>query len=170
MIYVQSLTYVVCVAATKVAVLLLYLQITAQKLHRVLIWTWIVFVSAFAFVCIIVIVLQCIPISKAWDPIGNTSGHCINGNAFIFAHAGLDIFQDVVVYILPMKMLYALHVPLRQKIALVLIFALGGFVIITGMIRLGYLKTAPNTAAPFCKPSSALLTLLSHSTSSFGHV
>lgn len=94
---------------------------------------------------------QCTPIHKAWDTTGKVSGSCINVNALFFANAGLDIFQDAVIYVLPMKMLYQIQIPKRQKMALMMVFAVGGFVVITGMIRLNSLKVAQNTPDPSCE-------------------
>lgn len=79
------------------------------------------------------------------------SGSCIDVNALFLANAGLDMFQDAFIYVLPVRMLYQLQVPRRQKIALMLVFAVGGFVVITGMVRLNYLKAAQNTPDPSCK-------------------
>ena len=165
MSYAHELIYIVCVAVTKVAVLLLYLRIAAKRLLRKLIWTSIIFVGAFALLCLAVGIFQCAPIFKAWDPVGNITEHCLNGNACLLTHAGFDIFQDAVIYILPMKMLYELQVPLRQKIALVIIFALGGFVTITGVIRLAFIGSAMSNMRsvmstaimPFRKSSAVLL-------------
>lgn len=50
-----------------------------------------------------------------------------------------------------MRMLYQIQIPKRQKIALMMVFAVGGFVVITGMIRLNFLKVAQDTPDPSCK-------------------
>ena len=50
-----------------------------------------------------------------------------------------------------MRMLYQIQIPRRQKIALMGVFAVGGFVVITGMVRLNFLKVAQNTPDPSCK-------------------
>lgn len=110
-----------------------------------------VIISVFSFA--LASIFQCIPIHKAWDTTGTVEGHCINVNALFFANAGLDIFQDAVIYALPMKMLYTLQIPRRQKFALMLVFAVGGFVVVTGMVRLNALKFAQNSADPSCEYS-----------------
>ncbi|KAL8722723.1 MAG: hypothetical protein Q9225_000835 [Loekoesia sp. 1 TL-2023] len=107
-----------------------------------------IFVIVSATACVLASIFQCIPIRKAWDTGGTLSGSCINVNALFFANAGLDIFQDALIYILPMRMLYKIQIPKRQRIALMMVFAVGGFVVITGMIRLNYLKVAQNSPDP----------------------
>lgn len=68
-----------------------------------------------------------------------------------YANAGLDIFQDLLIYVLPMKMLYSIQIPRRQKFALMIVFAVGGFVVVTGMIRLYYLQGAQASQDPSCE-------------------
>ena len=110
-----------------------------------------IFVSLSCIAACSASIFQCSPIHKAWDITGKVNGHCINVNALFYANAGLDIFQDALIYVLPMRMLYQLQIPRRQKIALMGVFAVGGFVVITGMIRLNFLKVAQNTPDPSCK-------------------
>ena len=66
-------------------------------------------------------IFQCTPICKVWD--SKVDGFSIDVNAFFFANARLDSFHDAFIYVLPMRMLYQLQFPRRQKIALVLVFA-----------------------------------------------
>ena len=58
------------------------------------------------------------------------------------------IFQGAFLYVLPMTMLSQLQVPRRQKIALMLVFAIG---VITGMVRCNYVKVAQDTPDTTCK-------------------
>ena len=62
-------------------------------------------------------------------------GTCIDNIRFWYANAGFSIATDVVILLLPMYLVYRLHIPLRQKIALAAVFALGGFVLITSVLR-----------------------------------
>ena len=133
------------------AILSLYLRIAVQRTYRRLIWACMAFVVLSTTACVTGSIFQCNPIHKAWDLTGTVPGSCIDVNALFYANAGLDIFQDALIYVLPMRMLYQLQVPKRQKIALMMVFAVGGFVVITGMIRLNYLKVAQNTPDPSCR-------------------
>ena len=137
---------------TKVAILILYLRLVVQKTYRRIIWGVMAFVVVSAFACVLASIFQCTPIVRAWDTTGQVKGTCINVNALFFSNAALDIFQDAIIYVLPMKMLYQIQIPKRQKFALMIVFAVGGFVVVTGMIRLNALKFAQNSADPSCKP------------------
>lgn len=50
-----------------------------------------------------------------------------------------------------MRMLYQIQIPKRQKIVLMMVFNVVGFVVITGMIRLNSLMVAQNIPDPSCK-------------------
>ena len=63
-------------------------------------------------------------------------GTCIDQNALIYSTAGITIAFDVLVIILPLPRLIALEIPTRKKIAVLVTFALGGFVTICSIIRL----------------------------------
>ncbi|KAF7502700.1 hypothetical protein GJ744_005239 [Endocarpon pusillum] len=146
--YFGEILYYLCAGTTKVAILILYLRLAVQRTYRMLIWACMVFVILTALSCVIASILQCTPVHKAWDAAENVAGSCFNVNALFFANAGLDILQDALIYVLPMKMLYGVKVPRRQKIALMFVFAVGGFVVVSGMVRLYSLKVAQDTPDP----------------------
>lgn len=108
------------------------------------------FVIATFLAFVIAGLFQCNPIAFAWDK-SILGGQCFDVTALFYANAGLNIFQDVFIYILPMKLLWQVKIPRKQKIALVIVFAVGGFVCITGMLRLNSLKTASISKDPTCK-------------------
>ncbi|KAF7880002.1 uncharacterized protein EAF02_007639 [Botrytis sinoallii] len=146
--YFGEIIYFICVAVTKIAILILYLRLATSKVLRTLIWGVMAFVALTSLSCVIATIFQCTPISKAWEHPVTDKGHCIQVNALFYANAGLDIFQDLVIYVLPMKMLYSIQIPRRQKYALMIVFAVGGFVVVTGMIRLYYLQGAQASQDP----------------------
>lgn len=123
------------------------------------------FVVLTAFSCVLATIFQCTPIYKAWE-YPSVGRSCIQVNAMFYAHAGLDIFQDLIIYILPMKMLYRIQLPKRQKYALMFIFAVGGFVVVTGMIRLYYLQGAQSSKDLPCEFFSYIFSLVFHSNDS----
>ncbi len=49
-----------------------------------------------------------------------------DANASRFANAGMNIASDIAVGLLPMRVLRELDLPKRHKIALMIVFGLGG--------------------------------------------
>ncbi|KAM3076961.1 hypothetical protein ACMFMG_003572 [Clarireedia jacksonii] len=146
--YFGELLYYICVSVTKMAILFLYLRLATSKTFRKLVWCVMGFVILTALSSCLASIFQCTPIKKSWSLDKHSPGHCINVNALFYANASLDIFQDLVIYILPMNMLYHIQIPKRQKYALMLVFAVGGFVVVTGAIRLYYLQGAQASDDP----------------------
>jgi hypothetical protein len=68
-------------------------------------------------------VFQCTPIPRAWDK--TISGTCISIPMNWYANAGFSIATDFIILVLPMPNIYRSHLPSNQKLALMLVFALG---------------------------------------------
>ncbi|QSS60326.1 integral membrane protein [Histoplasma capsulatum] len=64
---------------------------------------------------------------RFWDD--TVEGNCLNRDAFWLSTAIVHIVTDVVLLAMPMPILIRLNIPKRQRIALVLVFALGGLYI-----------------------------------------
>lgn len=62
----------------------------------------------------------------------NTNTH----NHLRFVNAGLNIFTDVAIAILPLPVIKSLNLPKRPKLALMFIFCLGGITCIVSLLRL----------------------------------
>lgn len=82
---------------------------------------------------------MCAPIAFFWNPA--LQGKCLNRHAIWFSNAAMNILTDFVIFILPMPVLRELHLPRRQKCALIGVFALGAFVVLTSVLRLKSLYT-----------------------------
>lgn len=68
-------------------------------------------------------VWQCSPIARAWDK--SIPGSCINITGNWYANAGFSIATDVIILALPMLPIYQSKLPSGQKLALMVVFALG---------------------------------------------
>lgn len=70
---------------------------------------------------------MCYPVHLAWDAAAlyGVKG-CQNRFANYFTNAALNILMEIVLIIMPMPVLRSLVMPVRQKLALMGIFALGG--------------------------------------------
>lgn len=110
--------------AIKLSILYFYARIFPQR------WFKYALVGAGAFTCGIAIsqlpvdVVQCVPIQSQWDP--NVEGKCINFGAGTLAIGIANIFTDIVLFILPMPILWRLQVSASKKRMLTLVFLLGG--------------------------------------------
>ncbi|KAK4184312.1 hypothetical protein QBC35DRAFT_59500 [Podospora australis] len=144
--YYGEATYYITVSLTKMSILFLYLRIIPHRVYKIINWSMMVFVGLTAFTCVVAGIFQCNPIRRAWHP--EIDGTCFNQVALYLANAGLNIGQDLIIYVLPVKTLWQLQLPRKQRIALILVFVVGAFVCITGILRLESLTMASVSKDP----------------------
>ncbi|KAL8979617.1 MAG: hypothetical protein Q9205_005091 [Flavoplaca limonia] len=107
-------------------------------------------ITAWMIQQILATLVICRPISINWD--ASVNGTCGNVAANCLASAGINTLTDILILILPMPIIWRLHVPLRNKLILSLIFGLGFLICIISIIRLKALlsyTTAPMMLPPF---------------------
>ncbi|KAJ5923217.1 hypothetical protein N7454_008462 [Penicillium verhagenii] len=90
--------------------------------------------------------VNCIPIAKFWDP--TVAGFCFNKEALWFSNSAIHILTDLLILIYPMPVIRSLQLPTKQKYALMAVFALGGFVVITSILRLKSLLVISHSSDP----------------------
>ena len=68
----------------------------------------------------------CRPISKFWNVnYPEDKGYCLPKQATWYFNAAFQIASDVVILIMPMPLLWKLHLPWRQKSGIMLVFGVG---------------------------------------------
>ncbi|TDZ67420.1 Satratoxin biosynthesis SC1 cluster protein 4 [Colletotrichum trifolii] len=130
------LTYNLALFFCKLSIVMSYLRVfqipTTQKICKGMLvvlaiyGAWTIFGSIF----------QCIPVQAFW---GAGQGKCLNQQVFWFSNAGLNIATDIATCAIPIPLIKSLQISRKQKIALMMVFAVGGFVCITSIIRLSSL-------------------------------
>jgi hypothetical protein len=73
------------------------------------------------------------------------------------AHAVIGIIMDVVLMVLPIWMIWKNMIFTKKAIQVVLIFSVGIFVILTGIIRLWYIKTLVFAIDPYVSSPCSIL-------------
>ncbi|KAJ8130427.1 hypothetical protein O1611_g3201 [Lasiodiplodia mahajangana] len=111
----------------KTAILLEWLHIFAPGGQRnIIYWTcWPVLALNVAFYLagIFVIVFTCSPPEKFWHIL--TPGTCFNRRAFDFSSSIINLSFDLVILLIPQRVIWKLNMNLRRKISVSLIFSVG---------------------------------------------
>jgi hypothetical protein len=126
--YILQILYNPILALVKSSVLLFLLRLSGQKRSiRYTIHALNIFNIGLMIAIFITVIFQCQPISYFWTraQLNPPDGTCINTGAFYVATAGLTIFTDVLVLALPFWIFLGLKMPLRVKMALIAVFAMG---------------------------------------------
>ncbi|KAL4921784.1 hypothetical protein BDW62DRAFT_207984 [Aspergillus aurantiobrunneus] len=135
MLWISVPLYNLTLNLTKISMVLLYMRLFPIKTYQILLRILLVLVVCSGLYMVLGTLLMCIPVHVFWDQ-GIEHSSCVSRKVVWFLTAALQISGDLVLVILPMPQLVTLRIPLRQKICLMLIFALGLFVCATSVARL----------------------------------
>ncbi|KAH4046601.1 hypothetical protein HBH64_162120 [Parastagonospora nodorum] len=124
-------------ATVKIAVLLFYMRIFESPRFIMAAWVGIGIVSAWGIVAVVCHAIQGDPISSSWSGGGTFR---MDPVMLSLARAGSSLALDIVILAYPIPKIAKLHIPPQRKVAVTLIFALGGFCCVAAAVRLAFVK------------------------------
>ncbi|CAK7210662.1 hypothetical protein SEUCBS140593_000906 [Sporothrix eucalyptigena] len=136
LIMVCSTTYSWGVPAAKASFAVLYLRILQGRRLAMLNKFLIVFLVCQAIEETLVVVLQCRPISKAWDT--TVEGHCIRLVPMWWCTFVFNLFTDLTLFIQPIPTMWHLQLPLTKRVGVIAMLSLGLLVCVISVIRIVY--------------------------------
>ncbi|KAJ5972602.1 uncharacterized protein N7479_002520 [Penicillium vulpinum] len=132
------LVYPLSVGMVKFSILAQYHRIFAVKQFRIATIGVGLFVFAYTIICVFVNAFECHTKPwRAWDPSFPTG--CNNLPMTYFSTAGINIFTDIVILLMPLPLLMKLNLHTRRKYALIAIFLTGTFASVASIVRLNAL-------------------------------
>ena len=81
------------------------------------------FVTGYLFSNFLTLLFGCTPIQKYWRP--EEPGHCIALNKADYAYGSMNVGSDVLLFLLPLPMVWKLNLSRKDKVGVFLIF-MGG--------------------------------------------
>nr|XP_036578664.1 uncharacterized protein CTRU02_11254 [Colletotrichum truncatum]KAF6785996.1 integral membrane protein [Colletotrichum truncatum] len=121
-----TITYSTSVSFSKLSILTFYLRLSPERTFRIIVYILLGIVAAYTVAYQLLIIFQCQPVSMSWDI--NAKGTCIGKLIPMMTLSVANIFIDIVILLIPIKVVWSLQMARRQKMSLVLLFATGGFV------------------------------------------
>ncbi|KAI0412036.1 hypothetical protein F5X98DRAFT_30740 [Xylaria grammica] len=76
----------------------------------------------------------CIPYQRIWD--FTIPGKCIKKSELEITSAAIHLVSDVVILVLPQKVIWSLHMSMRKKLGVSFIFSLGVLACVSAILRL----------------------------------
>ncbi|KAI2607907.1 integral membrane protein [Hypoxylon sp. NC1633] len=156
--YVAQAFYKLTLNLTKASILLLYLRIFLQRWFRISCYVLLGIILSYMVATTASSIWQCTPISRAWDK--SVDGYCISVTGNWYANAGFSILTDIVILVLPMQPIFQSSLPKKQKLVLVIVFALGIFVTITSILRMQTLDFSSTSSDPTYDVASSTWTVI----------
>ena len=77
----------------------------------------------FYTICTFIEIFGCTPREKIWDV--TIEGRCVNLPNVIIVSAFLNFFSDLIILLLPQKVIWSLHMSNRKKFGTAALFAVG---------------------------------------------
>ena len=116
--------WTIATVLVKLAILFLYMRIFTTRSFQRWATVLVVLVILFGVIYFAMAMTTCIPLSELWDPV--PGGHCREIIPQEIGSMAPNLFLDICIIALPMPWLWSLHMPLRNKIWITLMFSLGG--------------------------------------------
>ena len=111
-------------AFSKISILFLYIRIFTYHHARIAAWILLAIVLIYNIYGFCSTFLICRPLQAWWD-FTITEKKCIDTPAAMWAFIGLHIATDFSIFIVPIPVVWGMTMPIRQKIGVLLVFALG---------------------------------------------
>ena len=134
-LYFELVAYSFAVPLPKVVLLLFYVRIFPTAKFKVAVYAVGSFVVAWCPAVLFTDLFQCKPIALGWDKTIR-EGVCINVLAFFRYVAVPTVLSDAAVLVLPLPMIWQLHMSTKQKLALSGVFLLGSLGLIASIVRM----------------------------------
>ncbi len=124
--FVGNSMYAVARALTKLSIVASYVHIFSPygKMQYVMYGTAAVTV-VLSITSIPVTIFQCRPVSAAWD-FTIQGATCYPFVDFLYASTAINIVTDLILCTVPIPFFWRLHLPMKQKVLVSILFFLGG--------------------------------------------
>ncbi|KAJ5573841.1 Integral membrane protein [Penicillium hispanicum] len=133
--------YNAAVLCAKASILMQYFHVFPTRRMRIVCWVMITILGLYGTWAVISAFLNCVPVAKFWND--SIPGFCLSKPGLWFSNASMHITTDLVILTIPIPALLAIDIPRKQRFALMVLFALGGFI-----VRLVALKTISDSTDP----------------------
>ena len=122
--FIASNTYVPSLLGYKMSILFLYLRIfNVNRSFRYCTWTVMFITFGYLFSNFCTQIFGCQPIAKYWKP--QIPGHCILTLKADYVYAPLNFITDLLIFILPLPMVWRLQLSPGDKLGVLVIFMIG---------------------------------------------
>ncbi|KAM0794133.1 hypothetical protein BDR22DRAFT_977972 [Usnea florida] len=135
--YASSYLYLLSLLGYKFSILLLYLRLfSVSTRFRYSTWAAMFFVFGYLVSNLVTQIFGCMPIQLSWEV---APGHCYNRRAAGFAFSSMNIISDLLIFVLPMPMVWRLRLSRKGKLGVMLVFMGGGIAFAVAVVRYGLL-------------------------------
>jgi hypothetical protein len=133
-LFIGTVTSLACLYAAKISACLLYRRIFSIPKYKMLSLVAIGMATAWFIAGSVANVCICIPVDRFWHR--TKPGRCLNFNLFFLVNGIFEVVIDSAILAIPIFATHSVQMARRTKLAVSCIFLVGGFAVITGIVRL----------------------------------
>jgi len=122
--WIIQLMYILNMFLTKVALLVSYLRFSQPGKFRTSVYIVIFVISGWFLGASFATIFECHPVQNYW--LSRTYDNCpVNDTARLFASVLISIVTDFVVCLMPLRIIWNIKLPTREKVVLYFLLSLG---------------------------------------------
>ncbi|KAL9035659.1 MAG: hypothetical protein Q9214_006478, partial [Letrouitia sp. 1 TL-2023] len=124
--------------ALKLSILCLYLRMTPDRSHKRIVYSMMGLVAAHNIAALFSAAFSCKPVSEFWNiysPVLNNP-HCVNILVLDLFNGAWSVFEDVIIWLLPIPVVWKLKVPFSRKVGLYSLIAISFVAVLAAILRL----------------------------------
>lgn len=122
-LWASIICYAVSLAAIKTSILLQFLRFLVGKKVTRFCWVMVGVCICYGIAGVFATIFFCVPVSGFWNP--SPTDKCISKQGLWLTHSGINIFTDVIIFLIPVPTVLKLNMNMRQKIAVIGVFCVG---------------------------------------------
>ncbi|KAH9887437.1 hypothetical protein F4778DRAFT_426695 [Xylariomycetidae sp. FL2044] len=138
LLWISSPIYTLCNGFTKLSLLYFYLNLSPQRWWKIACYVVVALVAIYTPIITFLLFLGCNPVSKAWDT-SVAGGSCVSFPLLYIATSVSNIVTDILLFLLPIRMIIGLQMGQKQKIGAMVLFGIGSMTVATSVVRLALL-------------------------------
>ncbi|TVY34859.1 hypothetical protein LSUB1_G005407 [Lachnellula subtilissima] len=138
-----ELLYTITLVFVRLSIAVFLLRICVKTVHKIIIYAALAMMLAYSTFYFFLIIFQCSPVSFFWGQYEGLDGACINPAIVPDAsvtHSVVNFTADWILGLLPIALIWNLHMNTRTKTSVAAILSLGLLAGIAAMIRIPYIK------------------------------
>ena len=122
--FITGTIYLPSLLSYKMSILFLYLRIFhVSKLYRYCIWLVMFITFGYLFSNLWTQIFTCYPVAKYWRT--ELPGHCNFTTKPAYVYGSLNFITDLMIFVLPLPMVWRIKLSLKEKFEVSVIFMLG---------------------------------------------
>ncbi|KAH0611867.1 uncharacterized protein H6S33_011132 [Morchella sextelata] len=130
----SMLHYFLALGLTKCSLLLFLIRLGPGTPLCYTSWGILVFVTLYTLIAFVLSAIQCMPVSYMWG--AAAAGKCMDRKTMGLVLYSISIATDFAIWVVPLKTVWRIRMPTRQKVALIGVFSLGSLSVLAGFLRL----------------------------------